>query len=88
MATVITVTLLIAWGALLLNSANSYATVTSVQRHIEKRMTDIHGRDCFITAKTSDGKNVSGYGPASYCSSVSIGDKVIIKDGIVTQKRN
>jgi hypothetical protein len=74
------------WGALLTYSSVNHVTVTSLDRHMNKNQADLQSRDCFITALTYDKKRVSGYAPSSFCSSVKIGDKVVIKDGYVTQK--
>lgn len=74
------------WGALLYVSANSYSTVTGFVRHMDKPMTDIYERDCYIKAVTAQDKIVSGYGPSSYCASLKVGDKVKIENGVVEKR--
>lgn len=74
------------WGALLVVSSNNYVKVISLERHMSMNQSDLKSRDCYITALTKDNKRVSGYAPSSYCTSVEIGDSVVIKDGFVTKK--
>lgn len=73
-------------GACLFTAANSYSTVVLVERHMNRQMTDLDEKDCYIKATTSDDKLVSGYGPSSYCYSIKIGDDVLIKDGVVSKR--
>jgi hypothetical protein len=74
------------WGALLVMSSNEFVTVVSAERHMTMNQDDLQSRDCYITALTKTKTQVSGYAPSSFCSSVRIGDKVVIKDGYVIRK--
>lgn len=74
------------WGALLFFAAASQVTVVSTERHISQGQKDFHQRDCYVVAKDSQSKKVTGYGPSSFCTSLKKGDKITIKDGFVTKK--
>lgn len=74
------------WGALLFASSANNVKVISLERHMNKVQTDLNDRDCYITGTSQSNKRVSGYAPSSFCSSVKIGDTVVIKDNIVTRK--
>lgn len=74
------------FGALLLFASANNVTVVGLERHMNKNQTDLQSRDCYITALTKENKRVAGYAPSSFCSSVKIGDTVVIKDGFVTHK--
>jgi hypothetical protein len=74
------------FGVLLMFASTDNVTVVSLERHMAKQQNDLKSRDCYITAVTSTKKRVAGYAPSSYCSSVKIGDTVVIKDGYVTRK--
>lgn len=74
------------WGGLLFASSGNNVKVTGLERQMNKVQTDLQERDCYITGLDRNNKPVSGYAPSSFCSSVSVGDTVVIKDGIVTRK--
>lgn len=73
-------------GGLLFAASSNNVKVVSLGRQMNKFQTELQDRDCYITGLDRNNKKVSGYAPSSFCSSVKIGDTVVIKDGEVTGK--
>lgn len=85
-ASLLVVTITAVFGALLFASSADNVKVISMERHMNKIQTGLNDRDCYITGLSQSNKRVSGYAPSSFCSSVKIGDTVVIKENIVTRK--